>query len=113
MLLLFVFYRAQVSMSFRQWSNLFLPIKMNGNLASSLIKNNFLPIIDRPLFRALVTTHIRTVFGPYFPYLDRCRTVADVVYLAGNFCFANRKKFCFLNFQLCFADKNFKQPNCF
>jgi hypothetical protein len=26
---------------------------MNGNLASSPIKNNFLPIIDRPLFRAL------------------------------------------------------------
>jgi hypothetical protein len=47
MLLLFVFYRVQASMSFRQWSNLFLPIKMNGNLASSPIKNNFLPIIDR------------------------------------------------------------------
>jgi hypothetical protein len=27
--------------------------------------------------------------------------VPDVVYLAGNFCFANRKKFCFLIFQLC------------
>jgi hypothetical protein len=26
---------------------------MNGNLASSPIKNNFLPINDRPLFRAL------------------------------------------------------------
>jgi hypothetical protein len=39
--------------------------------------------------------------------------VPDVVYLAGNFCFANRKNFCFLNFQLCFTDKNFKQPNCF
>jgi hypothetical protein len=26
---------------------------MNGNLASSPIKNNFLPIIDLPLFRAL------------------------------------------------------------
>jgi hypothetical protein len=37
----------------------------------------------------------------------------DVVYLAGNFCFANRKNFCFLNLQLCFTDKNFKQPNCF
>jgi hypothetical protein len=44
----------------------------------------------------------------------RIRTgVPDVVYLAGNFCFANRKNFCFLNFQLCFTDKNFKQPNCF
>jgi hypothetical protein len=39
--------------------------------------------------------------------------VSDVVYLAGNFCFANRKHFCFLNFQLCFTDKNSKQPNCF
>jgi hypothetical protein len=39
--------------------------------------------------------------------------VPDVVYLTGNFCFANRTKFCFLNFQLCFTDKNFKQPNCF
>ena len=39
--------------------------------------------------------------------------VPDVVYLAGNFCFANRKNFCFLNFQLCFTDKNSKQPNCF
>jgi hypothetical protein len=39
--------------------------------------------------------------------------VPDVVYLAGNFCFANRKNFCFLNFQLWFTDKNFKQRNCF
>jgi hypothetical protein len=39
--------------------------------------------------------------------------VPDVVYLAGNFCFTKRKNFCFLNFQLCFTDKNFKQPNCF
>jgi hypothetical protein len=31
----------------------FLLIKMNGNAYSSTIKNNFLPIIDRPLFRAL------------------------------------------------------------
>jgi hypothetical protein len=28
---------------------------MNGNLASSPIKNNFLPIVDLPLFRALVS----------------------------------------------------------
>jgi hypothetical protein len=42
--------------------------------------------------------------------------VPDVVYLAGNFCFANRKKFCFLISQLCvikISKKNFKQPNCF
>jgi hypothetical protein len=28
---------------------------MNGNVASSPIKNNFLPIIDRPLFQALMS----------------------------------------------------------
>ena len=39
--------------------------------------------------------------------------VPNVVYLAGNFCFANRKNVYFLDFQLCFTDKNFKQPNCF
>jgi hypothetical protein len=41
--------------------------------------------------------------------------VPDVVYLAGKSCFANRKNFCFLIFQLCVinTDKNFKQPNCF
>ena len=30
-----------------------------------------------------------------------CLVYPDVVYLAGNFCFANRKHFCFLIFQLC------------
>jgi hypothetical protein len=46
-------YRVQASMFFRQacfsgnGQIYFLPIKMNGNVASSPIKNNFLPIIDR------------------------------------------------------------------
>jgi hypothetical protein len=48
--------------------------------------------------------------GPYFPYLDRC---PGCRLSGGNFCFANRKIFCFLTFKLCFTDKNFKQPNCF
>jgi hypothetical protein len=56
-----------------------------------------------------VKTHIRTVVRIFRIWTG----VPDVVYLAGNFCFANRKKFCYLNFQLCFTDKNFKQPNCF
>jgi hypothetical protein len=44
-----------------------------------------------------VKTHIRTVVRIF-----RILTgVPDVVYLAGNFCFANRKNFCFLIFQLC------------
>jgi hypothetical protein len=56
-----------------------------------------------------VKTHIRTVVR-----IIRIWTgVPDVVYLSGIFCFANWKKFCFLNFQLCFTDKSFKQPNCF
>jgi hypothetical protein len=60
-------------------------------------------------WQAVRKTHIRTVVRIF-----RIRTgIPDVVYLAGNFCFANRKKICFLNFQLCFTDKNFKQPNCF
>jgi hypothetical protein len=56
-----------------------------------------------------VKTHIRTVVR----ILHIWTGVPDVVYLAGNFCFANRKNFCFLNFQLCLTDKNFKQPNFF
>jgi hypothetical protein len=56
-----------------------------------------------------VKTHIRTVVRIFRIWTG----VLDVVYLAENFCFVNRKKFCFLNFQLCFTDKNFKQPNCF
>jgi hypothetical protein len=56
-----------------------------------------------------VKTHIRTVARIFRIWTG----VPDVVYLAGNFCFANKKNVCFLNFQLCFTDKNFKQPNCF
>jgi hypothetical protein len=56
-----------------------------------------------------VKTQIRTVVRIFRIWTG----VPDVVYLAGNFCFANRKNFCILNFQLCFTDKNFKQPNCF
>jgi hypothetical protein len=55
-----------------------------------------------------VKTHIRTVVRIF-----RIRTgVPDVVYLAGHFCFANRKIFsnCV---SLKFTDKNFKQPNWF
>jgi hypothetical protein len=44
-----------------------------------------------------VKTHIRTVVGIFRIWTG----IPDVVYLAGNFCFANRKKFCFLIFQLC------------
>jgi hypothetical protein len=53
-----------------------------------------------------VKTHIRTVVRIW-------TGVPDVIYLAGNFCFANRKNVFFLNFRLRFTDKNFKQPNCF
>jgi hypothetical protein len=56
-----------------------------------------------------VKTHIRTVVRIFRIWTG----VPDVVYLAGNFGFENRKKIFFLNFQLCFTDKNFKQPNCF
>jgi hypothetical protein len=56
-----------------------------------------------------IKTHIRTAVRSFRIWTG----VPDVVYLAGNFCFANRKKCCFLNFQLCFTDKKFKQPNCF
>jgi hypothetical protein len=56
-----------------------------------------------------VKTHIRTVVRIFRIWTG----VPDVVYLAGNFCFANKKKFYFLNSQLCFTDKNFKQQNCF
>jgi hypothetical protein len=45
-----------------------------------------------------VKTHIRTVVCIFRIWTG----VPDVVYLAGNFCFANRKKFCFLILQLCF-----------
>jgi hypothetical protein len=45
-----------------------------------------------------VKTHIRTVVRIFRIWTG----VPDVVYLAGNFCFANyRKNFCFLIFQLC------------
>jgi hypothetical protein len=44
-----------------------------------------------------VKTHIRTVVCIFRIWTG----VPDVVYLAGNFCFANRKHFCFLIFQLC------------
>jgi hypothetical protein len=44
-----------------------------------------------------VKTHIRTVVRIFRIWTG----VPDVVYLAGNFCFANRKIFCFLIFQLC------------
>jgi hypothetical protein len=44
-----------------------------------------------------VKTHIRTVVRIFSIWTG----VPDVFYLAGNFCFANRKKFCFLIFQLC------------
>jgi hypothetical protein len=56
-----------------------------------------------------VKTHIRTVVRIFRIWTG----VPDVVYQVGNFCFANRKNFCFLNFQLCFTDKNFRQTNCF
>jgi hypothetical protein len=49
-----------------------------------------------------VKTHIRTVVRIFRIWTD----IPDVVYLAGNFCKANRKKFCFLHFQLCFTDKH-------
>jgi hypothetical protein len=48
-----------------------------------------------------VKTHIRTVVRIFRIWTG----VPDVVYLAGNFCFANRKNFCFLIFQLCFICK--------
>jgi hypothetical protein len=44
-----------------------------------------------------VKTHIRTVVRIFRIWTG----IPDVVYLAGNFCFANRKNFCFLIFQLC------------
>jgi hypothetical protein len=48
-----------------------------------------------------VKTHIRTVVRIFRIWTG----VPDIVYLAGNFCFANRKIFCFLNFQLCLQIK--------
>jgi hypothetical protein len=45
-------------MFLRQW---FLPIKMISDLASLPIKSNFQPIIDRPLFCALLEQN--------FPYM--------------------------------------------
>jgi hypothetical protein len=50
--------------------------------------------------------------GPYFPYLDRC---PGCRLSGGKFLLCKQKKFLlkFLNFQLCFANKNFKQPNYF
>jgi hypothetical protein len=44
-----------------------------------------------------VKTHIRTMVRIFRIWTG----VPDVIYLAGNFCFANRKNFCFLIFQLC------------
>ena len=48
---------------------------MNGNVASSSIKNNFLPIIDRPLFRALVEK-AKSEFSAFQPV-----TVSNVYHL--------------------------------
>jgi hypothetical protein len=48
-----------------------------------------------------VKTHIRTVVRIFRIWTG----VPDVVYLAENFCFANWKKFCFLNFQLSYRKK--------
>jgi hypothetical protein len=49
-----------------------------------------------------VKTHIWTVVRIFRIWTG----VPDVVYLAGNFCFANRKNFCFLIFQLCVMISN-------
>jgi hypothetical protein len=48
--------------------------------------------------------------GPYFPYLERC---PGCHLPGGKFLLCKQNTFCFLNFQLCFTDKNFKQPNFF
>jgi hypothetical protein len=68
-------------------------------------QNSLFRLVDK----RSVKIHIRKVVRIFRVWTG----VPDVVYLAGNFCFANRKNFCFLNFQLCFTDKNFKQPNSF
>jgi hypothetical protein len=48
--------------------------------------------------------------GPYFPYLERC---PGCHLPGGKFLLCKQKNFCFLNFQLCVTDKNFKQLNFF
>jgi hypothetical protein len=74
----------------------------------SLYNNYYYVAFQNSLFwlvdKRSVKTHIRTVVRIFRIWTG----VPDVVYLAGNFCFANRKNFCFLMFQLCV-----KQPNCF
>jgi hypothetical protein len=55
-------------------------------------------------WQAVRKTHIRTVVRIFRIWTG----FPDVVYLAGNFCFANRKKFCFLIFQL-FVIKIYRQ----
>ena len=68
-------------------------------------QNSLFRLVDK----RSVKTHIRTVVRIFRIWTG----VPDVVYLDENFCFAKRKKFCLLSFQLYFTDKNFKQPNCF
>jgi hypothetical protein len=66
-----------------------------------IINNNYYMAFQNSLFwlvdKRSVKTHIQTVVRIFRIW----NGVPDVVYLAGNFCFANRKSFCFLIFQLC------------
>jgi hypothetical protein len=87
------------------WSELFSSRSYVNIYYYMAFQNSLFWLVDK----RSVKTHIRTVVRIFRIWTG----VPDVVYLAENFCFANRKKFCFLNFQLCFTEKNFKQPNCF
>jgi hypothetical protein len=56
-------------------------------------QNSLFRLVDK----RSVKTDIRTVVRIFRIWTS----VPDVVYLAGNFCFGNRKNFCFSIFQLC------------
>ena len=81
--------------------------KLLGSMKIRLIKWSapnvyyYMAFQNSALFRLVdkrsVKTHIRTVVRIFHIWTG----VPDVVYLAGNFCFANRKIFCFLIFNNC------------
>ena len=77
------------------------PIFLFKDQASEVNKKFYYMAFQNSLFclvdKRSVKTHIRTGVRIFRIWTG----VPDVVYAAGNFCFANKKKFCFLIFQLC------------
>jgi hypothetical protein len=69
------------------------------NTAAHVVNSTYYMAFQNSLFwlvdKRSVKTHIRTVVRIFRIWTG----VPDVVYLEGNFCFANRKNFCFLIFQ--------------